>query len=452
VPTIQFMKPEETQVTAIEKTLAAGRWFEAGDVEAVILSDVTAESLGAKVGDTLRIETFPVTVVGIFDHEKMEEVRDVGGDKVIPIALEENQPTPEQPTRYAAWRVLLMPYKFHERYEYFPCAPYSVVIVPHDRSRITAIAEEISKTFDNVDVYIGTKRGLELISAFYTARVTGGGLMVMPLVVSFFMIFSVMMGSVHERTREIYIFSAVGLSPKHVGGMFLAESVVYAGIASVWGYFLGIILLHVFRVEGMLPEAFYPNYLGVFVIYSAGLAMLATVSSSIYPMYKASRMANPSLERTWRIDTEPTEDRWEITLPFISNHESEAQGILAFLREFVEHHAGEGMGVFAATEGVRYEKDAANPNHRLCFRAWLAPFERNVTQDVVFEARKDPGRARWSFHFRLQQVTGVRYMWVKSNKAFVDAFRKQMLVWRGFGEDVLKEYGLRGATLAAGKT
>jgi hypothetical protein len=257
------------------------------------------------------------------------------------------------------------------------------------------------------------------------------------------------MGSVHERTREIYIFSSVGLSPKHVAGMFLAESVVYAGIASVWGYFLGIILLHVFRVEGMLPEAFYPNYLGVFVIYSAGLAMLATVSSSIYPMMKASRMANPSLERTWRIDSEPAEDRWEITFPFISNHESEAMGILAFLREFVEHHAGEGMGMFAATGGVRYEEDAATRNHRLCFRAWLAPFERNTTQDVVFEARKDPARMRWSFHFTLSQASGVRYMWIKSNKAFVDAFRKQMLVWRGFTDEVVKEYDKRGAALAA---
>ena len=448
VPTIQFMFPEETEVTHIERTLTAGRWFEPDDVEAIILSDLAAESIGARIGDTLEIEKFQVKLVGIFNHDPVDELRDVAGDQIVPIAFEENQPTPEEPTRYAASRVVFMPYKFQERYEYFPCAPYSVVILPRDRSRIPAIADELSKTFDNIDVYIGYKGGLNLISAFYTARVTGSGLMVMPLVVSFLMIFSVMMGSVHERTREIYIFSSVGLSPKHVAGMFLVESVVYAGIASVWGYFLGIILLHVFRVEGMLPETFYPNYLGVFVIYSVALAMLATVSSSLYPMYKASRLANPSLERTWRIDTEPEENRWEITFPFISNQESETRGILAFLKEFVEHHAGEGMGVFAVMGEARYGEEIAKQNHRLSFSTWLAPFERHITQDVVFEARKDPTRVRWSFHFGLRQLTGVRYMWIKSNKAFVDAFRKQMLVWRAFSDEVLKEYALRGRSLA----
>ena len=492
VPTIQFATPEETEVTHIEKTLISGRWFTPEDVEAVIISDITAESLGAKVNDTLEIEAFKVKVVGIFgtkrrdvslydllDHPPtfveivtlpfragqdpqwmaraakhlwqpvlMDDMADVTGDSILPIRFEQNQPTPEEPTRYHAARVVFMPWKFHERYGYFPCAPYSVVVIPKDRKDIPKMADEISKTFDNIDVYSGMDGKLDLISAFHTARVTGGGLMVMPLLVSFLMIFSVMMGSVHERTREIYIFSSVGLSPKHVAGMFLIESIVYAGIASVWGYFLGIILLHVFRVEGMLPASFYPNYLGVFVIYSVGLAMLATVSSSLYPMYKAARIANPSLERTWRIDTEPEESTWEITFPFISTKGSETKGILAFLKEFVEHHAGEGMGVFAVMGAVTYEEDPEKKDYRLRCTTWLAPFERNITQQVVFEARKDPTRVRWTFHFHLTHETGVRYMWVKSNKAFVDAFRKQMLVWRAFTDEVLTEYTSRGATLA----
>ncbi|KPK98469.1 MAG: hypothetical protein AMK75_06975, partial [Planctomycetes bacterium SM23_65] len=492
IPTIQFAHPEETKVTHIDKTMISGRWFEPGDVEAVIISDITAESLGAKVGDTLEIEDFQVKLVGVFgtkrrdvsvydllDHEPtfheivtfplrvlgdpqlmakavkhlwqpilMDDMKDLTGDSILPIRFEQNQPTPDEPTRYHAARVIFMPWKFQQRYGYFPCAPYSIVVVPNDRTQTPKMAGEISKNFDNIDVYSSYKGKLNLISAFHTARVTGGGLMVMPLVVSFLMIFSVMMGSVHERTREIYIFSSVGLSPKHVAGMFFVESIVYAGIASVWGYFIGIILLHVFRVKDLLPASFYPNYLGVFVIYSVGLAMLATISSSLYPMYKASRIANPSLERTWRIDTEPTEDTWDITFPFISNKQSETRGILAFLKEFVEHHAGEGMGVFAVLGAVEYEEERQQHNYRLRCKTWLAPFERNITQQVVFEAGKDPTRVRWTFHFHLKHETGVRYMWVKSNKAFVDAFRKQMLVWRAFTDEVLEEYASRGRTLA----
>lgn len=450
MPSIFYGYPEETQVTHIDHTLVSGRWFTPDDVESVIVSRDVADRLGAEVGDTMEIEGFRVTLVGIFDAKKMDALRDVGGDQIVPIAFEQNQPTPEEPTRYAAGRVAFMPYRFHERYGYFPAAPYSVVIVPKDHAEIPKIADELSKNFDNIDVYAGYQGKLNLISAFHTARVTGGGLMLMPLLVSFLMIFSVMMGSVHERTREIYIFSSVGLSPRHVAGMFLVESVVYAGIASVWGYFLGIILLHVFRVEGMLPATFYPNYLGVFVIYSVGLAMLATVSSSLYPMYKAARIANPSLERTWRIDTAPEEDRWTIDFPFISNRQAETRGILAFLREYVEHHAGEGMGVFAVQGPIVYEEDPARHDCRLLFKVWLAPFERNITQEVVFEAVKDPTRPRWSFRFRLRHLTGVRYMWVKSNKSFVDAFRKQMLVWRGFPDEAVEEYAKRGEKMVSG--
>ncbi|KPJ55534.1 MAG: hypothetical protein AMS16_04115, partial [Planctomycetes bacterium DG_58] len=138
IPTIQFAHPEETKVTHIDKTMISGRWFEPGDVEAVIISDITAESLGAKVGDTLEIEDFRVKLVGVFgtkrrdvsvydllDHEPtfheivtfplrvlgdpqlmakavkhlwqpilMDDMKDLTGDSILPIRFEQNQPTP----------------------------------------------------------------------------------------------------------------------------------------------------------------------------------------------------------------------------------------------------------------------------------------------------------------------------------------------------------------------
>ena len=49
----------------------------------------------------------------------------------------------------------------------------------------------------------------------------------------------------------------------------------------------------------------------------------------------------------------------------------------------------------------------------------------------------------------MRHLTGVEYMWVKSNKSFVDAFRKQMLVWRAFSDEVVEEYGKRGGLLGS---
>ena len=592
VPIIQFMTPEEPFITGIDKTLVAGEWFRPDDLHAVIISDVTAKSLGVKVGETVGLESMNLVVRGIVNAQEVDKMADISGFQITPLAFEQNLSDPENPTRYHMARVTFLPRALNDRYSWFPSAPYGLILIPRkevsrsvevvpayvdglapadpaagkieassvltegtwfrpdderavivsaslasrlavhagqmlrigdrelevrgimrtekmdtiagvsteavrsglpqeslaeleksgepvsvraillptrfkvaapvtsfvtltmvrpDPAEIMSVADELAKTYRNIDVFRAIDGNVQLLSAYRSVHVSGSGLMVMPLVVSFLMIFSVMMGSVHERTREIYIFSSVGLSPRHVAGMFLIESVVYAGIASVWGYFLGIIFLGLFRQYGLLGEEFYPNYLGVFVIYSVGLAMLATISSSIYPMYKASRIANPSLERTWRIDTEPEGDTWRLTFPFISTNERETVGLLTFLRDFIDHHAGEGMGVFARREAVRYQENEDRRDRGLHFEVWLAPFERNITERAYLEACKDAERNRWTFVLHLERLTGVYYMWVKSNKAFVDALRKQMLVWRGFPEEVVAEYGRLGVEWTTGQ-
>ena len=40
--------------------------------------------------------------------------------------------------------------------------------------------------------------------------------------------------------------------------------------------------------------------------------------------------------------------------------------------------------------------------------------------------------------------SGPTYLWLKSNKLFVDAFRKQMLIWRAFGDKMIDDYIEKG--------
>ena len=273
----------------------------------------------------------------------------------------------------------------------------------------------------------------------------GGALLAGPLAVTFLLILNIMLGTVYERTREINIFSSVGLSPRHVAGMFFTESLVYAGIASVLGYFLGIVLLFFFRRWELLPPEFAPNYLGAVVIYSTALAVAATVLSSVYPMVVASRIVNPSLERSWQVPTQPAGDTWKIPFPFIATARPEALGILEFVREFVDYNVGEPKGVFAAGEKITVVRDPASSAFGLEFEAWLAPFERNVTEKVIFLAHRDPGgRPRWHFAFHVTRLSGPGYLWLKSNRRFVDAFRKQMLLWRAFPDELVDDFARRG--------
>lgn len=447
VPTLQLVSPEEPSVTRADKALVSGRWFNKDDVYACLLSSGMAKTIGVSVNDRVRLAGKLLTVVGIFDEKAMDEVRDINGDAFTCLLFTSQQETPEHPAHQPSLNLVFMPRAFNEvEAGLLPSAVWSMIVVPKDPAQIVKTGEELARELRNVDVYISKNDSVTVLSAHAGLSIKGGALLIGPLIVTFFLILNIMLGTVYERTREINIFSSVGLSPKHVAGMFLTESLVYAGIASVLGYFIGIVLLYFFRQWGFLPKEFAPNYLGAVVIYATGLAVAATVMSSIYPMIVAARTVNPSLERSWQVATAPVGDDWEIPFPFIATTRAEALGILEFMREFVDYNIGEPKGVFAAGQKITFVSDPSVPAYGLEFDAWLAPFERNVTEKVLFTAHRDPeGRPRWHFAFRVKKLSGPAYLWLKSNRHFVDAFRKQMLLWRAFPDDLVNEYSGKGA-------
>lgn len=319
------------------------------------------------------------------------------------------------------------------------------------RRTIKTIAEEIAASCANVDVYLtdpappwveGARDRVDLLSAFARVSLQSGSFLILPFTISFFMLLAIMIGNVYERRQEIHVFSSVGLAPRHVAGMFLAEALVYAGIASVLGYFLGIILLDIFRRAGWLPPDFHANYFGKVVIWSATLATASSLLSVLYPMRIAALMVNPSLERIWRIETEPQGDAWTIALPFVANDRREALGMLEFAREFLGHHRGERTGAFATEDDPVLRASADAPV--LSASIWLSPFERNLVQSISFVPRHEPQKERYHFDLQIRRVSGPYYLWRKSNHAFVDGLRKQMLVWRSLDEQQIEEYVRNG--------
>jgi len=453
VPSVQFVEPDEVNVTAPhEKALVGGRWFTDDDLFSCIISKTASETLRLGVGDTAGFEGFELKIVGVFDSVRMDKVLDLNAEPWTPILFSASHDEVDRPQHEPSAPVLFVPKRLADETSWFQTAVWSLVVVPDDRAKIPELARQLTREVKNVDVYESHGGNVTLHSAHATVSVSGAAFLLGPLLITFFMILNIMLGTVYERTREINIFSSVGLSPRHVALMFLTESVVYAAVASVLGYFMGVVLLTVFMRMELLPATFYPNYLGVVVIYATGLAAAATVTSSIYPMIIASRIVNPSLARTWRIDTEPAGGVWRIHFPFISHSTDETVGIFAFLGEFIEHNTGEPKGVFTAEPGIEFRPPAPSGDGaeraELIFTAWLAPFERNVTQRAAFAAELDPEKQRWYFSFELRHVSGPEYLWKKSNRYFLDQFRKQMLLWRAFPDELVAEYAARGRKLA----
>ena len=64
--------------------------------------------------------------------------------------------------------------------------------------------------------------------------VQGAGSVLVPLFIAALIVLNTMLGSVYERTREIGIFSSLGLAPVHVASLFVAEAGVRGSGRGLW--------------------------------------------------------------------------------------------------------------------------------------------------------------------------------------------------------------------------
>ena len=434
----------------------AGRFLAPGDLDVCLLPNNMAEALGVDVGDTVTFMGLPLKVKGIFrartqktEHGKtifvpgtLDRLTDLDG---LPITTMRGayfrQGEADNPIHAPSSEVVIVPRSWIRRHAIMPSVVHSLVVIPRGKEdkgkKITSLAARLATEILNVDVfshYADPKMGVvaQRISMHTATHVKGSNMMLVILAVAVLMILAIMTGTVHERMREIHIFSSVGLSPRHVAGMFFVEALVYAGIAAVLGYFIGIIalkgLLAYLKSTGQGAE-FYPNYLGVFVLYSIGMAVLATVASAVYPIRLASRIVNPSEGRSWKIhQAEAEDDRWHVLLPFIATTWAEAQAMMVYAYDYLVIHQGERSGRFVCQQppvGRRTERTL-----HLQMPVWLAPFERNLTQDSELSAVPADDADWWVLKLDLRRTSGPPYLWRRGATVFVDQLCKHLLRWR----------------------
>jgi hypothetical protein len=448
-----------------------------------------AEELGVDVGDTVTVMGLPLRVKGIFRARTRRLQEDASGrrkrvfvpgpiDRLtdldgLPITAMRGskwrEGKPDFPLHAPSSEVVIVPREWVRRYAVFPSAVYSLIVVPRgsdEKPRLIAKwGKKLAGEILNVDVfsYHETRRrepdgspavdevpvpdtGLvrrtpafeghfDRISMHTATRVKGSSMMLVITAVAVLMILAIMTGTVYERMREIHIFSSVGLSPRHVAGMFLIEALVYAGIAAVLGYFIGIMslkgLLAYLDATGQQQE-FYPNYLGVFVLYSIGIAVAATLASSLYPIRLASKIVNPSEGTTWKLESDEddaaADQAWRVRLPFIATTWDEARAMMVYARDYLAMHQGERSGRFVCQEAPAGRADGQSL--RLHMPVWLAPFERNLTQQATLKAALTPDDSWWELRLELVRTSGPPYLWRRGAKVFVNMLCKHLLRWR----------------------
>jgi hypothetical protein len=238
--------------------------------------------------------------------------------------------------------------------------------------------------------------------------------------------------------KEIHIFSSIGLAPNHIAMLFIGEALVYAILGAVAGYLTGQVVAKVI--------VFFPQLSGLYLNFSSMSAVLTTLVvvgvvmlSTLYPARKASEVATPAIERSWRVP-DPDGDTWKIDMPF-SVTGVQASGLNGFLSEWFEAYEEYSIGDFV-TQDVRTSESQYEygKGYQISLKAWLAPFDLGVSQTVMLETVPTEMEDVYELKLTLHRESGDVSNWKRINRRFLNTMRKQFLIWRTLSTDEREKY------------
>ena len=423
------------------------------DDRTVLITEAVARSLKVKEGDTVLVRGEALHVGRLLDAVALAAARDMDGGNLLPADFTDvssRQPqgggqdeigalNAAQWTALPADAVVIVSAATAQR---LGARLYGALLYPRDGAQTVGLAEELARM---VPMPVAATRAdgvyLHVLGTILAA--SGVNDLLFPILLGGLVIFGTMLGSVSDREREIYTFSALGLAPRHVATLFFAESIVYSLLGGMGGYLLAQGTLRVMSLLADLGWATPPdmNMSSTNTIVTILLVMATVLISSIYPAIKASRSANPGLMRAWKPPAAKG-DVLDIVFPFTVS-EYDITGVVSFLKEHFDNFSDTGLGQFMA-KGCALTRDERK---MLGLRAEvaLAPFDLGVSQ--TFELRSAPSGIQGidEVNIKLRRVSGQPDDWQRLNKVFLDDLRRQFLIWRSLSRQTMETY--RGKTL-----
>ncbi|MFZ0612659.1 MAG: FtsX-like permease family protein [Desulfobacterales bacterium] len=472
------LSADEVRVTGMDKILVGGRWFEPAEKHAVMISDKAAEALGIDpdLGQATEILLWgmPFKVVGVFAGRSLMDTTDLDGEPLSTVtfpseismemtevemeAMESGEDVRTYESRYQhvdSDRMVIVPDGFLLS---AGGKLKGIAVKPADGKTTQAEAERLVDRFA-LTLFAGEPGGTFLYQASDTMSYSGVPNVVIPLVISIFIVLNTMIGSVYERKREIGIYTSVGLAPSHVSFLFIAEALAFAVISVVLGYLLAQTTARLFAGTS-LWAGITVNYSSMSGVAAMVLVILVVLASVIYPARVAANIAIPDVNRSWKLPAAEG-NRLRVTLPFLMNfHEHLSIG--GFLFDHFDGHRDVSHGLFSAgridfslagcqvagnetNQGGNEEKSeatAADENFlQLSTDIWLAPFDFGIMQkvDVAFcRSSEDPGYLE--IRILLERLSGEANAWRRINKAFLHELRKTLLVWRSLDAAAKNHY------------
>jgi hypothetical protein len=423
---------KEAEILPLKEALN-GSWFNEDNGWCCILPETIAKKLGVSVNETVYLLELPLKVVGIIDEKKFSLIRDLDQEQITPLLLEV---VPGFGTHLIPEVCIIIPY---ETAIHLGGTLMSISLKINQNSTSTLkIAETLYFFFRDLNIY-SVFNGKTYVYRFGIAQyLLGWQYQILPASIAILSIFSLSLGSLNERKREIMIYGSIGLSPTHIIIMFLGEYLIYAVVGGVSGYLIALGSNYILNLFGI---GFHANTSSSWVLIILSSMMLIIILSTIYPAYVASKLITPSRERAWFIPTEPKDDEWIIPLPFIVENDEEAQAVISYLSEYVESHVSPSAEQFWVISFQYMTEDInGSKSKTLNMIVRLAPYDTNVIQDVKLRIIKDNISGKYLMQMFIHRKSGEKSVWKNLNRVFIDGIRKQMLSWRSLSEKEKKHY------------
>lgn len=430
-----FEPGEKFHNALLKKLLPELKAHEKGEVPTVFIADTLAAQLGLKKGDKAFLRSIEVRVGGLFSPAALDNFTFLDNGKVTgPNFLETsslggpreaNPDSGQSDSSHFVWNAPDMTLLTDSQTAYkLNGGIHAAILYPRKDRHINMDSDAVNlcEAFYGM-VYVGGADGV--FKYFFAESSSSSGLseIAVPLLLGALIIFSSLLGSIADREKEIFTFSALGLSPFEVGSLFFAESAVYAVVGALGGYLLSQISMSVLTLLARFGVVQAPemNYSSMSTVYTLLTVMAVVLLSTIYPAIKASRSATPDVARQWKMP--PMQgDRLTFNFPFTVSA-ADFGGILVFIGEFFRNHEDSTLGNFACSA-------QKVTNDRLEAKIALAPFDLGVAETFVMYSSPSEIGGIDVVTVEITREGGSDRNFMRANRRFVDEMRNQFLLWR----------------------
>lgn len=447
---VAFDPAEMMHNQALAKAIPGFQTYQ-GALPPLFLAERTVETMNLTTGETVRVGGKPFTFAGTLDAAALDQLEYIDRSKFMPPDFESSESELGKGGEGAQAGDDLSQDEFIDTTRFTYCSARSVGVTalgamaeldaPRQPTRMNAIVMYAGETADVettaaqiAKIFVGPvmAKGASGANQFFFSRslqATGFSVIIVPLLLGGLIIFNSLLGSIVEREKEIFTYSAMGLSPPSVGALFFAESGVYAILGGMGGYLVSQLVAKLVSVCGEMgwfvpPEM---NFSSLSSVMTSFVVMGMVMISTIYPAIKAGRSANPGVARKWKMPA-PVDNAIDFVFPFTVSAD-DMGGILAFISEHFENHGDASIGNFAAVN-VTLFRQPDGEGMGLRANVSLAPFDLGVMQTFTMFSRPSEIEDIDEIVVRLDKVSGTEGAWLRGNRVFVNDLREQFLLWR----------------------